>query len=76
MLKAIDPLLNADVLYALRAMGHGDRLVICDTNFPADSIARQADSAGGGVIGVNDRVVGIAATQTVTSIDAGAGRIT
>lgn len=41
MLKAIDPLLNADVLYALRAMGHGDRLVICDTNFPADSTARR-----------------------------------
>lgn len=41
MLKTIDPLLNADVLYALRSMGHGDRLVICDTNFPADSIARQ-----------------------------------
>src|ERR1700761_1151013 len=29
MLKGLDPLLNADVLYALRAMGHGDRLVIC-----------------------------------------------
>ncbi len=41
MLKSIDPLLNADVLYALRSMGHGDRLVICDTNFPANSIARQ-----------------------------------
>jgi L-fucose mutarotase len=41
MLKRIDQLLNADVLYALRAMGHGDRLVICDTNFPADAIARQ-----------------------------------
>jgi L-fucose mutarotase len=41
MLKAIDPILNADVLYALRAMGHGDDLVICDTNFPADSVARQ-----------------------------------
>jgi L-fucose mutarotase len=41
MLRNIDPHLNADVLYALRAMGHGDRLVICDTNFPADSIARQ-----------------------------------
>lgn len=41
MLKTIDPALNADVLHALRAMGHGDRLVICDTNFPADSIARQ-----------------------------------
>ncbi len=41
MLKNIDPLLNADVLFALRAMGHGDHLVICDTNFPADSVARQ-----------------------------------
>jgi L-fucose mutarotase len=41
LLKSIDPLLNADVLYALRAMGHGDDLVICDTNFPADAVARQ-----------------------------------
>ncbi len=41
MLKNIDPLLNADVLFALRAMGHGDYLIICDTNFPADSVARQ-----------------------------------
>ena len=41
MLKTLDPILNADVLHALRAMGHGDDLVICDTNFPADSVARQ-----------------------------------
>ena len=41
MLKGIHPLLNAEVLYALRAMGHGDDLVIVDTNFPADSVARQ-----------------------------------
>jgi L-fucose mutarotase len=41
LLKNIDPLLNADVLYALRAMGHGDTVVLCDTNFPADSVARQ-----------------------------------
>ena len=41
MLKNISPLLNADVLHALRAMGHGDDLIICDTNFPADSVARQ-----------------------------------
>jgi L-fucose mutarotase len=41
MLKKLDPLLNADVLHALRLMGHGDELVICDTNFPADSVARQ-----------------------------------
>ena len=41
MLKKIDPLLNAELLFALRAMGHGDELVICDTNFPGDSTARQ-----------------------------------
>ncbi|MGP4726153.1 RbsD/FucU family protein [Agrobacterium deltaense] len=40
MLKNIDPALNADVLHALRAMGHGDTLVISDTNFPSDSVAR------------------------------------
>ena len=41
MLKGIDPLLNADILYVLESMGHGDDLVICDTNFPADSVAQQ-----------------------------------
>ncbi len=40
MLKSIDPLLNADILHALQAMGHGDELVLCDCNFPADSVAR------------------------------------
>jgi len=40
MLKGLDPRLNADVLYALRSMGHGDTLVIADTNFPSDSVAR------------------------------------
>ena len=40
MLKSIDPMLNADVLHALRAMGHGDDLVLCDMNFPADATAR------------------------------------
>lgn len=41
MLKGIDPILNADVLYALRAMGHGDDLIVADTNFPSDSVARE-----------------------------------
>jgi L-fucose mutarotase len=40
MLKGLDHRLNADVLHTLRAMGHGDTLVIADTNFPSDSIAR------------------------------------
>src|SRR5918996_1450186 len=41
MLKGIHPLLNAEVLAALRAMGHGDDLIVADTNFPSDSTARQ-----------------------------------
>jgi L-fucose mutarotase len=41
LLKNLDPLLNADVLHALRAMGHGDTLVLSDTNFPSDSVARK-----------------------------------
>ena len=40
MLKGIDPRLNAEVLGTLRAMGHGDVLILADTNFPSDSIAR------------------------------------
>jgi L-fucose mutarotase len=39
MLKGIDPILNAEVLQALRAMGHGDDLIIADVNFPSASVA-------------------------------------
>ncbi|MCE2521633.1 MAG: RbsD/FucU family protein [Rhodobacteraceae bacterium] len=41
MLKGIDPRLNAEVLFVLRAMGHGDVLILADTNFPSDSVARE-----------------------------------
>ena len=40
MLKGIDPRINAEVLFTLRAMGHGDTLVIADTNFPSHQISR------------------------------------
>ena len=39
MLKNLDPLLHADILHTLRAMGHGDEIAICDANFPAESVA-------------------------------------
>jgi L-fucose mutarotase len=32
--------LNADVLFVLRAMGHGDTLVLADCNFPSESISK------------------------------------
>jgi L-fucose mutarotase len=41
MLKLIDTALGADVLHALASMGHGDELVICDANFPAESVATE-----------------------------------
>lgn len=62
MLKTLDPLLNADVLYALKAMGHGDRLVLCDTNFPADSIARQT------ALGRLLRIDGVSAARAARAI--------
>jgi L-fucose mutarotase len=40
MLKGIDPLLSADLLWILAAMGHGDDLAIVDGNHPAETIAR------------------------------------
>jgi L-fucose mutarotase len=40
MLKGIDHRLNAEVLACLRAMGHGDVLIVADINFPGDSVAR------------------------------------
>ena len=35
MLIGIDPLLSADLLHALAAMGHGQHLAIVDANYPA-----------------------------------------
>ena len=44
MLKGIDPLLSADLLWILAAMGHGDDLAIVDGNHPAETIARATTS--------------------------------
>lgn len=41
MLKGIDPRLNSDVLGTLAAMGHGDMVILCDSNFPAAAIAKR-----------------------------------
>ena len=41
MLKNLNPLLNADLLHTLRAMGHGDEIVLVDANFPAHSVAQR-----------------------------------
>jgi L-fucose mutarotase len=62
MLKGIDHRLNAEVLACLRAMGHGDVLIVADTNFPSDSIARET------VTGMLLRMENLTAAQAVNAI--------
>jgi len=57
MLKGIDPLLGPELLAILRAMGHGDEVVVSDANFPAKSLAKRLV-----------RVDGIAAPRMVAAI--------
>ena len=62
MLKGIDHRLNAEVLGCLRAMGHGDMLIVSDTNFPADSVARAT------VTGKLLRMENLTAAEAVSAI--------
>jgi L-fucose mutarotase len=44
MLRNVDPVLTADLLWVLAAMGHGDDLALVDGNHPAARIARSTSS--------------------------------
>ncbi len=57
MLKGIDPLLHADLLHALRAMGHGDEIAVVDANFPAATMAQRLI-----------RLDGVSATRAVEAV--------
>ena len=37
MLIKIDPVLSPDLLFHLRSMGHGEKLILADANFPANT---------------------------------------
>jgi L-fucose mutarotase len=65
VLKGIDHRLNADVLHTLRAMGHGDLLVLADLNFPADSVARSTVAARSLRM---DNLTSAEATQAILSV--------
>lgn len=47
MLRNINPILSPELLFALRAMGHGDEIVIADANFPGTSIGPDCIRADG-----------------------------
>lgn len=57
MLKGLDPLLDADLLYVLAAMGHGDELAVVDRNFPAASTARRLVRLSGAEVTVATRAI-------------------
>lgn len=62
MLKNLDPVLTADVLHALKSMGHGDDLIVVDLNFPSDSVARST------VLGKALRLENITAARAVRAV--------
>ncbi len=47
MLKGISSILSPDLLKLLREMGHGDEIVLADSNFPGASIAKRLVRADG-----------------------------
>ncbi|MEP2781179.1 MAG: RbsD/FucU family protein [Pseudoruegeria sp.] len=57
MLHNIPPILSPDLLHSLRAMGHGDEIVIADANFPATSMSNRCH-----------RLDGISSTEVLTAI--------
>lgn len=65
MLKGIHPALNAEVLHVLRAMGHGDVLILADTNFPGDSVARATVT---GKLLRMDNLTGAQAARAILSV--------
>ncbi|MBQ8922326.1 MAG: fucose isomerase [Oscillospiraceae bacterium] len=42
MLKHIPPILSPELLKVLCEMGHSDRIVLADGNFPAESVGKQS----------------------------------
>ena len=57
MLRNIPEILSPDLLWCLRAMGHGDEIVIADANFPATALAQRTY-----------RLDGITATDALAAI--------
>ena len=62
MLKGIPPILSPELLKTLCEMGHSDRLVIADGNFPVHSVGRNAiviHMDGHGVCEILDAILSV-----------------
>lgn len=60
MLIGLPAILGPDLLYTLRAMGHGDEIALVDGNYPAQNDARRLIRADGhGIIALLDAILQI-----------------
>ncbi len=60
MLIGLPPLLGPELLYTLRAMGHGDEIAIVDGNYPALEHGRRVIRADGhGVVDVVEAILSV-----------------
>ena len=58
MLIGLPAILGPDLLYTLRAMGHGDEIALVDGNYPAQNDARRLVRADGhGLIALLDAIL-------------------
>ena len=69
LLKGLDPLLTADLLYVLRSMGHGDMICLCDCNFPATEVATKTTTGKLVQLAGADLVQGLDAVCSVLPLD-------
>ncbi len=64
MLIGLDPLLSPELLHALAAMGHGDRIVVVDANYPATRGRRLIGMPGIGVVRALEAVLSVLPCDT------------
>lgn len=64
MLLGLDPLLSPDLLHALAAMGHGDRIALVDANYPASHGRRLIAMPGVDVVRVLKAVLSLLPCDT------------
>ena len=67
MLIGLPAILGPDLLYTLRAMGHGDEIALVDGNYPAQNDARRLVRADGhGIIALLAAILQVLPLDTAT----------
>ncbi len=64
MLIGIDPLLTPDLLHSLADMGHGDRIVLVDANYPASRGRRLIRLPGASITRALSAILGLLPCDT------------